>query len=488
MEGKRTLAALESMPVSGELPLCIDLDGTLLKTDTLLESALGLLKRNPFYVLLLPLWLLKGKAHLKQQIAQRVTLDVAFLPYHSELLAYLVEQHRSGRKIVLATAAEARIADQIAKHLGLFSKVLASNGAQNLKGLRKLQMIQDQLGPGSFVYAGNAKVDLPIWQYSKNAIIVNAPDRLVRTVSKVSKITRVFKERQNPIQAFIRAIRAYQWVKNGLIFVPLLAGHQIANPSRLLAALLVFAAFSLCSSSAYVLNDLLDLEADRCHPSKKHRPFASGELSVKVGLLAAPLLLFAGLALSLLLPLGFTITLCTYFVLTLGYSLYLKRVVIVDVILLALLYTLRIIGGGVATSITISNWLLVFSMFLFLSLALLKRYSELHDLVRQAKEADNSRGYSTVDIEQLASMGSASGYMTALVLGLYINSEDVKALYAHPEILWLICPLILYWISRAWLVARRGRMHDDPVIFAIRDKASYVVGVLALIIIVFAIG
>ena len=232
----------------------------------------------------------------------------------------------------------------------------------------------------------------------------------------------------------------------------------------------------------------MDLEADRRHPSKRHRPFASGDLPVKAGLLAAPLFFFVGLALSLFLPFGFTLTLCAYFISTLAYSLFIKRLVILDVILLALLYTTRIIAGGMATMIHISNWLFVFSMFFFLSLALLKRYSELHNVVSRAKEADVSRGYAVADIEQLASMGSASGYITALVLGLYINSEDVRRLYEHPQFLWLVCPLILYWVSRAWLIARRGAMDDDPVVFAIKDKASYVVAGLTAIIMFLAMG
>ncbi len=356
----------------------------------------------------------------------------------------------------------------------------------NLAGHGKLRKIRYRLVSGQFGYAGSGKADLRIWRFSKHAIVVNASNRLLRTVDKIAEVTHVFSERKNPVRAFVRAIRAHQWVKNSLIFLPLLAGHQLTNPDRLLGAIVAFTAFSLCSSSTYLLNDLLDLEADRRHASKKHRPFASGDLPVKVGLFASPLFLAAGLILSLLLPFGFTVILCGYFLVTLGYSLYFKRLVILDVILLALLYTLRIIGGGVATHIYISNWLLVFSMFLFLSLALLKRYCELHDVVSEAKEADKSRGYWTADIEQLASMGSASGYMTALVLGLYINSQDVMALYARPQLLWLICPLLLYWVSRTWLIARRGQMGDDPVMFAIKDKASYVVGFLSAIIIVLA--
>jgi 4-hydroxybenzoate polyprenyltransferase len=403
-------------------------------------------------------------------------------------MAYLAEQHQSGREIILTTAAEANLASRVADHLGFFSAVIATSGNQNCAGAGKLQKIQDQLGCRAFVYAGNGRVDLAIWRHSESAIVVNASRRLIGKVAKLTHISHVFIDQKFRLLAFLRAIRVYQWVKNGLVFLPLLAGHHLDDVSKVLDSILAFVAFSLCSSGTYVINDLLDLEADRRHPTKKHRSFASGDLTVKVGLIGTPFLLAAGLGLSLLLPLGFTFILIAYFVAALAYSLYLKKLVIVDVLLLALLYTSRIIGGGLATEIWISNWLLVFSMFLFLSLALLKRFAELQNVLSNAKEADKSRGYSTADREQLASMGSASGYMTALVMGLYINSEDVNALYAHPEFLWLICPLILYWISRAWLIARRGGMHDDPVVFAIKDKASYAVALLTAIILVFAIS
>jgi 4-hydroxybenzoate polyprenyltransferase len=488
METRNNPRIVDIVPVCKEPPLCVDLDDTLVKTDTLLECLLLLLKKNFFNGFLLPFWLLKGKAYFKQQVARRVNLNAALLPYHTELLAYLAKQHQCGRTLILTTAAEESIAHRIAEHVRFFSHVLATNGTHNLAGAGKLVKIQDHLDSSPFVYVGNAKVDLGIWRSSQSAIVVNAPDHLVRRVRNVTNIDHIFNERKNPIRAYIKAIRAHQWIKNGLIFVPLLAAHHFTDVNRLLAALVAFAAFSFCSSSIYVVNDLLDLEADRCHPSNKNRPFASGELAVKVGLITIPVFLLAGLALSLLLPFLFTITLGIYFFLTVAYSFYIKRFMIVDVILLALLYTVRIIGGGVASGIVISNWLLAFSMFFFLSLALLKRYTELHHVARTAKQADNSRGYTTADIEQLASMGSASGYLTALVLGLYINSEDVKALYAYPEFLWLICPLILYWISRAWLIARRGHMDDDPVLFAIRDMGSYVVGIASGIIMMFAIG
>ena len=488
MEAVEKLRLVQLGRFAQERPLCVDLDETLVNTDTLVESLILLLRIKPLYLFLVPVWMLKGKAHLKQKVASMVNLDVALLPYNSELLNYLADEHLKGRQIILATAAESSIADRVAKHLGLFSAVLATNGKQNCAGPDKLQRIRDHLGSYEFVYAGNGRVDLPIWQACKDAIIVNAPNRLVQSVRKVANISYIFKARKHRVRAFVRAIRVHQWVKNVLVFLPLLASHQLTDGSHLFASVLAFFAFCLCSSSTYVMNDLLDLVADRRHPTKKQRPFACGDLTVKLGLLTVPILLVAALAVSLFLPLNFRLALSSYFLLTVGYSLFLKRLVILDVILLALLYTIRVLAGGMATDIQISNWLLVFSMFLFLSLALLKRYSELYDVVGQAKKVDDSRGYATADIEQLASMGSASGYMTALVLALYINSEDVRALYRHPQLLWLICPLILYWISRAWLVARRGGMDDDPVVFAIKDKASYAVGVLAAILLILAAG
>jgi 4-hydroxybenzoate polyprenyltransferase len=485
MKAVQKIQTVHSSKVGEQPPLCIDLDDTLLKTDTLLESLLLFLKRRPLGILFLPFWLARGKAHLKRQVARKVTLDVISLPYRKSLLEYLVEQHRNGREIILATAAEESIAQAVANHLGLFSKIIASGGTRNMSGSTKLAEIQDQVG-SSFVYAGNATADLPIWRSSRTAILVNAPARLARAVEKHTAISHIFDEKKNPVRLLLTALRPHQWVKNGLLFVPLIASHQV-RPPALAASMLAFVAFTLCSSSAYLLNDVFDLDADRRHPTKRYRPFASGDLTVKVGLFGAPLLFIGGLVLSLLLPLNFTLVLCAYFFSTIVYSVLVKRLVMLDVILLALLYTVRVIAGGIATSIHISNWLFVFSMFLFLSLALLKRYSELKQFMTRSKEADDSRGYTIADTEQLASMGSASGYITALVLGLYINTDDVRLLYQRPEFLWLVCPLILYWVSRTWLIARRGAMNDDPVVFAIKDKTSYVIGAVIAAIIVWAV-
>jgi len=480
--------ALESIPIPQECPLCVDLDGTLVKTDILFESVLALLKSNPLCILLLPIWFLKGKAHFKRQIAQRVTLDVTCLPYNQDLLTCLTREHRAGRKIFLATATDATIAQQIANHLGLFTSVIASDGVNNFKGHQKLQAIKDYIGPGRFSYAGNDKIDLAVWKGSHSAILVNASEDTVRKARKVANVSDIFPNRQWHFGAFIKAIRVHQWVKNVLILVPLIVSHQVGNYDYLLNAMVAFIAFSLCASGTYILNDLLDLEADRHHPQKKTRAFAAGDLPIKLGMITSPLFSMAGLALSLLLPAPFTLVLVIYFMLTLGYSFYLKHTVLIDVILLAGLYTIRIVGGGAAIDVTISKWLLLFSLFFFLSLAFLKRFSELQELRSEGKDNSVSRDYFASDLSQVASMGVASGYIAVLVYTLYISSVEVKGLYGFPEVLWLICPIILYWISRMWLLAHRGQMHHDPVVFTIRDKVSYALGGACAIIMWFATG
>jgi 4-hydroxybenzoate polyprenyltransferase len=358
----------------------------------------------------------------------------------------------------------------------------------NLTGARKLQLLKKHIGDADFIYAGNSSVDVPIWLASNNAILVNAPKRLLQRVNGAARLVRVFDDPQLSLRTIVKAIRVHQWAKNLLIFLPLIAGHQFTNPSVVLNALVAFVAFSLCSSGVYITNDLLDLEADRHHPTKRHRPFAAGHLSLKAGLIALPFLCLSAFILGWSLSLQFTAVLGFYFIATLAYSFFLKRLLLVDVFVLASLYTLRIEAGSAATQISISYWLLLFSLFLFLSLAFLKRFSELQwHRDRDSQQLSKSRGYLLADIEQLASMGSASGYITALVLALYINSEDVKILYKRPEFLWFICPLILYWISRAWMVARRGEMADDPVIFAIKDPLTFIIGGAAAVIFALAI-
>jgi 4-hydroxybenzoate polyprenyltransferase len=287
--------------------------------------------------------------------------------------------------------------------------------------------------------------------------------------------------------ALPQALRVHQWVKNLLIFVPVLLDHKLFQVPVLLKAVVAFAAFCCAASGAYVLNDLLDQEADRRHKLKRNRPFAAGTLSRSFGFTLAPLLFVAALLWSLWLPPKFLMLLVTYVVLTTAYSLYLKRVAILDVLLLAGLYTLRVLAGVAASHVRFSTWLLAFSMFLFLSLAFLKRYAELSDLPGGTDQRIEKRGYQRGDREWLVSMGGASGYLSVLVLALYVNSEQVIALYRTPLLLWLICPLLLYWISRMWLLAHRGRIHQDPIVATVKDPVSYGIGVLVALILYLAV-
>lgn len=477
-----TAVGAESIADDRELPLCIDLDGTLVKSDMLFESLFLLLKRNPLYAFLLPFWLLRGKAHLKQRIAERVTLNPSCLPYNAELLQFLRAQHKEGRRLVLATASHASLAHAVARELGIFSEVMATDNGVNLSGRRKLAALCSRFGTRGFAYAGNAPVDLHIWREARASIVVNASRRLAARAHRHAPVSHIFNDRggiATQIRHFLKAIRVHQWVKNALVFVPLLTAHRIGELAVLGDAALAFIAFSLCSSSVYLLNDLLDLEADRLHATKKNRPFAAGNLSIVTGMALIPALLLASIGIAQLLPPNFTLVLAAYFGLTLAYSFYLKQVAIVDTILLAVLYTARIIAGAVAIDVEISRWLLAFSVFLFMSLALVKRFSELHALCAAKKSSTKGRGYLAADLEQISNLGAASGYVSVLVLALYITSAEVSDLYTRPDLLWLICPLMLYWVSRVWLLAQRGQMNQDPIVFAIKDRVSYVLGAIA---------
>lgn len=454
------------------VPLCVDLDGTLIRSDLLIESFFAMLKRNPLFLFLVPFWLLRGKAALKAEIANRCHLDVAVLPYHPEFLAWLREQHAAGRRLYLCTASHYSLAEAVADYLGVFDAVLASDGVVNLAGSHKRERLCAEFGEHGFDYAGNAGVDLQVWSHARNAIVVSAPAGLADEAAALASVEREFSSPRATWATYAKALRLHQWMKNILIFVPLLASHQFSEPQKVTAALGAFVAFGLCASSVYLLNDLLDLSADRRHHSKCRRPFASGMLPMLHGVLLIPALLGSSLLCALLLPWGFLGVLLVYCTLTLGYSLVLKRIVMLDVIVLAGLYTVRMLAGSAAISTVNSFWLLAFAMFLFLSLALVKRYAELREMLKRGHGSAGGRGYIVGDLAVLQSLGAAAGYLSVLVLALYINSGDSHLLYQHPQLIWLLCPLLLYWISRVWLKTERGQMHDDPVIFALRDRVS----------------
>jgi 4-hydroxybenzoate polyprenyltransferase len=459
----------------------VDLDGTLILSDLLLESMLLLIKRNPLYLLRIPGWLLRGKAALKAEIAARVSVNPAALPYNREFIEWLRSERAAGRSLWLCTAAHERLAQGVAEHLGLFEGVIASDASTNLAGERKAARLVERFGERGFDYCGNERRDLAIWRHANGAIVIRGGASLERDAARNAPVLRSFPARGNALRAAFRALRPHQWAKNALILVPLLAAHVAGNPRALTAGLFAVAAFCLCASSVYILNDLLDLEADRAHQRKSRRPFAAGDLSILTGLVLAPILLGSAVALAVFLPAKFQLVFATYYLLTLAYSFALKGRVLIDAMTLAGLYTLRIIAGAAAVAVALSFWLLLFSIFLFLSLAFVKRFAELDSLRRQQRLRAHGRGYHVEDLPLLQSLGTASGYLSVLVLALYINSPAIEALYRRPKLVWMLCVLMLYWISRVWMKAQRGSMHDDPVVFALKDRVSLVVGLLAVI-------
>lgn len=461
-----------------ERPLCVDLDGTLIYGDTLAEATIRLLRSQPLLLLLFPLWLLHGRAFFKHMVAQRVRLDPARLVYRPDVLAYIRQQKEAGRTVLLATATDARIAHDVARHLNLFDGVIASDGRHNRRGQEKVRAIRDYLGHDRFDYIGDSRQDLPVWEAATQTLIVAPRPGLLRRASAIRQPAHVFAPHNDggALGGLLAAVRPRQWLKNTLLFVPLATAHQLFNAELRMNAWLAFIAFSLCASAVYILNDLFDLDSDRQHPVKRHRPFASGRVTVADGLKATVVLLPAAFILAwLTLPAQFVAIMAVYLVLTCAYTISVKRIVLLDAVVLAGLYTLRILAGGAAVGITPTPWLLQFSMFLFLSLAFAKRYAELVRLRNNSDTHAPGRGYRVVDLEVIGNVGLISGYLWVLVFALYLNlSEEAHRLYANPHLLMLISPVFLYWISRVWLLARRGDMHDDPLLFTLTDRVSYI--------------
>jgi 4-hydroxybenzoate polyprenyltransferase len=466
--------------------IAVDLDGTLTLTDTLHESALLLVRNKPYFLFLLPFWLLQGIAHLKQKVAEHTELDVTTLPYNQPLIDWLKEEKLLGKKIVLSTAANEKIANAVVRHLGLFDAFIASDSKTNLKSARKRNALQERYGVEGYDYAGNSNDDLEVWAGASNAIVVNANENVLKKASKLTSVTQVFRSERASIAVWLKALRIHQWLKNLLLFVPLLAAHHIGNVQSLGLLLVAFFSFSLCASSVYITNDLLDLESDRSHPRKRYRPFASAKLSVSYGVIAAPLLIAASFLLGAIVSVDFLFFLLVYLFLTVTYSFSLKRLVLVDCLTLATLYTMRIIAGAAAISVSLSFWLLAFSIFIFLSLALVKRYAELLVQYQEGKNSAHGRGYLVTDAPLLQVFGVSSGYISTLVIALYLRSENVISMYAQPLAIWLLIPILLFWISWVWLKSSRGEMHDDPIVFAAKDKSSLIVAAITALVFIYA--
>ncbi len=462
-------------------PLVVDLDGTLIKSDLLHESLLIFLLQNPLRIFSVLKWAMSGRPFLKEKLAQKVALDVEFLPYNQEVIDLIKEEREKHRPIVLATASHIIYAKKIADHFS-FDQFFATEGKINLSGNNKREKLVQEFGKNNFDYVGNSKDDLLVWKDCYRAYAVNVPTCVEKKIISRGEVQKIIIKPRNSLKDWakilVKTLRLHQWVRNLLIFVPLIASHQINDLHLVAQGALAFLFFGLCASHVYIFNDLVDLPNDRRHKIKRCRPLAAGLVSIPTALIISVILLLASFTFSLLLlPKWFTIALFSYYILTLAYSLFLKRFAIIDIVTLASLYSLRIIAGTFAFSLILSFWLLAFSMFIFLSLSLVKRYAELRN-----ESLSRYRAYYFNDLEMLSSFGAASGYLSVMILALYIRDESTIALYSHPRIIWFACPLLLYWISRVWMITHRGQMQDDPVLFAIKDRVSWIIGALLCLI------
>lgn len=456
-------------------PLFVDLDGTLIHSDLLVESLLELIKENILYVLLIPIWLLRGKAYLKYQIAIKTTIRVDLLPYNSKLLEFLKEEKNRGRKLVLISASNEKFVKAVTEHVGLFDGHFGSDEQTNLSGNVKLRKIQQSLSNSKFDYAGNAIVDLEIWNKAEHGIVVSDSNSLIEKAKLITDVSQTYPGNGGSFAGYFKSLRLHQWLKNLLLFLPLILSHQLNQSQLVIQSLIAFLSFGLCASSVYLLNDLLDLPNDRQHITKRMRPLAAGKVPLVGALFLSPLLLACAFFLASLVTTNFLLVLALYYCITSIYSFYLKKIVMIDVITLASLFTLRIIAGAAAIAVPLTFWLLAFSMFLFVSLAMLKRYTELYLLQEAGLEQPEGRGYYHKDLEILSILGCCSGFIAVLVFALYINDDNTSILYLTPQILWLICPLLLSLVSRVWMLAYRGEMDEDPIVFAIGDRYSQVV-------------
>lgn len=470
---------MSSSDLSTATVLVADLDGTLCRTDTLHEAVLQLAASDPMQILRLPGWIARGKAEMKAEIADRVVLQADELPLNEAVIETLRTARAQGRRTALVSAADHRQVTAVAEATDLFDEAYGTAEGRNLKGAAKAAFLTEHFGEKGFEYIGDSTADLPVWKASDAAITVGAGAKLRKAAEDVNANTTHIAASDNKISAMLKAMRPHQWSKNLLLFLPLLAAHDLA---LLPAVILGFLAFCLTASSVYVINDLMDLSADRSHPRKKNRPFASGALSATDGAGMAIVLICAALLFGLATgnP-GFLAVLGAYFAATFVYSLWLKRKLIIDVLMLGGLYTVRIVAGGAAAGINLSPWMLGFSMFLFLALAAVKRQAELMDQVETGRTS-SGRAYEVDDLPILRGITLSSGQASVLVLALYISSEDVRALYAFPSLLWLICPLLLYWLLRMVMKTHRGQMTDDPIVFAATDRISGLVVILCLLL------
>ncbi|MEN6511164.1 MAG: UbiA family prenyltransferase [Chloroherpetonaceae bacterium] len=472
--------------MTDNFPLVVDLDGTITSTDILMESMLELLKRNPLYIFLIIIWVAKGYAFLKQKIYERTQIDVSNLAYNQDVIDFVRLEKSKGRQIILATASLEPIAKQVADYLGIFDEVLATTPQLNLRGNNKRQILIEYYGEKGFDYIGDAYVDLYIWESSRYAYLVRPPKLLLWRTEKIARVEKIFPPKKGKIETFFDEIRYKQWLKNILIFVPILLAHRF-ELIEYLYLLIGFIAFSFTSSSIYLLNDLIDIPSDRKHPLKHNRPLASGEMHITTGFYLSIFFFVAGFIISIaFLHPAFVIVQAIYFLSNWLYSRYLKKEVIIDIVVLSILYALRLIAGAVQADVDLSNWLLTFAIFLFLSLATLKRYLEL-GLLQKDGRSNSSRGYTIEDRPILQLSGVSLGLISSLIFALYTQSDKVAALYSHPNYLIGIVLVIVLFLLRTWVLSSRQVQNDDPLEIVMKDRVNYILLAISLVIILLAV-
>lgn len=471
-------------------PLCVDMDGTLIRSDTMMELVLTLIVKRPWMILFMPLWLLHGRAVFKQRLSEMSSIPPQDYPYNDALIAHISHASASGVPLFLVTASSLNVARAVSGHIGLFQAVVSSGVTKNLKGEEKRRTLVEMFGERGFDYVGNSSADLHVWQSARAAVLVGPAVRYeARLRASGCEIAASFPARSSLLANIGREIRSHQWSKNLLVFLPLLMAHKLNDVAAWWRAACGFAAFSMLASAVYVVNDLVDMHADRRHPEKRTRPFASGDLSIPSGV-ALELLLLAASAGFLWLcgSMQLGLILAGYAALATAYSLWLKHELLLDVTVLSGLYTSRVLAGGAAAQVPISTWLLGFCIFLFLSLALVKRVSEIQRHVRAGTGEPQVRGYLLDDLQTITTIGVASGCTAALVIVLYMNGQEVRMLYRHPDFLWTISPVFLYWMNQLWVKARRGEVQEDPILYCVRDTTTYLVGAAILMILFAASG
>ena len=469
-----------------DLPLVVDLDGTLIRTDLLVESFFARLGANPLRIFSLWSSLSRGKACLKADIARDTPIDPAHLPYNEQVLSLVREARERGRPVHLASASNERYVRDVADHLALFDGWLASTESENLSSSVKAMRLVEAFGERGFDYIGNDKADLAVWSRANQRLAVDPSPSVKAALNALDPNAVVLEPQTGGFRAWLKLLRVHQWTKNTLLFVPAFASHRF-DMAAIVDGTLGAVAFSMAASSIYILNDLVDLDADRRHRTKKLRPLAAGTVSIRQAMLVAPALLSGAMGLGLLVSPAFAGVLLAYLGVTTAYTFHLKRKMMVDIIALASLYTLRVVAGAVAVATVPSEWILAFSMFIFTALALIKRYVELTAILDAALPDPANRNYRKSDLPVLGALAAASGFNAVTVFALYISSDTVHRLYRHPLALWLICPILMYWVGRVLMMADRRLMDDDPIVFALRDRNSLLTFALIGFIMVAAI-